>query len=650
MSEPRLLYRLRERKLVQWALAYLAGAFVVFQLLDALAEPLGLSTTVQQAILVVVGIGFFIALVLAWYHGEKGRQRVSGPELLMVAALLVVAGVALSMVRESGEPGSDPTRRGDDSRPTIAVLPLENLSPNPEHSFFAAGVQEDLTAKLQGIPTLAVISRSSVERYRDPVSRPPLGQIASELGADYLLEGSARVRTDSVRITVQLIEGETDTHLWADDYDSPYSVEDYVRLQAEIVQRIAADLRASVSPEDVEWLNAIPTGSLEAMEAYMRGNEVFVDGRVRGNTTLVSNSVGLFESALEADPDFLLARARLALAITYTSPNPERIERAGAHAKAVLALLPDHSDARLALGRVSWGSEDVAEAERQFQRVVAEDPNSVDGLIELGQLKWGRGETEAAIAYLREAEALDPQNPVISRALMQVFMLAHRYDEALQANAKTAALFGGGYPIYYRIWIHLLRGAPEEARAAISELIAEDPDRFVVFAPVRAHDVIFRFMTSDERHAVLSGYEARSNRSCTYSNYCFRKAVHLHMSAGPDRAKALWDSLAANPGLTTAIVANVGLGENAGALSAARQWAAAEDSAGYRAGHARVILATVLAQFGEADLAVDLLEELVEPPSLLSIHILEIDPAFDPIRDHPRFQALLEEHLGDVEH
>jgi pimeloyl-ACP methyl ester carboxylesterase len=166
MVETSLLQQLKERKLVQWALAYLAGAFVVFQLLDALSEPLGLSNTVQRAILVIVGIGFFITLILAWYHGEKGRQRVSGPELLMVAALLVVAGVALSTV--GGRDGrKDPSEvpQGpvvDDDRPGVAVLPCANFSPNPEDAFRAQGIHDEILLRLQGISSLRSIGRTSV--------------------------------------------------------------------------------------------------------------------------------------------------------------------------------------------------------------------------------------------------------------------------------------------------------------------------------------------------------------------------------------------------------------------------------------------------------------------------------------------------------
>jgi serine/threonine-protein kinase len=413
MPPPTLLQRLNERKLVQWALAYLAGAWVLFEVSDVVGGHLGWPRGLYLALLALLAVGFFVTLVLAWYHGEKGRQRVSGPELMMVAALLVVAGAAVSLVAErSGT--LQPTRagRGETGRPVIAVLPMENLSPDPEQSFFASGVQEDLTRRLQGISSLAVISRTSVERYRDPANRPPLRQIASEMGVDYLLEGSARIGNDSVRITVQLIDGEEDLHLWAEDYDAPYSVEDYVRLQSEIVQRIASDLRAIVSPEDRVWLEAIPTGNLKAYEAYMRGNEVFRYERQRGTVGLPFpgaysfQSIEWFERAVRLDQGFSLARARLALALAYSRriPSVEVRERARTEAETALSLLPDLPDARVALGRLALRTGQVEEALSLFQAVEADYPNHSGVSVELGELHQQVGDCRASIQAFRRAE------------------------------------------------------------------------------------------------------------------------------------------------------------------------------------------------------------------------------------------------------
>ncbi|MFC1574983.1 tetratricopeptide repeat protein, partial [Gemmatimonadota bacterium] len=633
---------------------------------DTVGDRWSLSDGFFQGLFVVLAIGFFVALVLAWYHGEKGRQRVSGPELLMIALLLVIAGTGISILR-SGEDVAEPTgiappATEEDDRPTIAVLPLENLSPDPDQDFFASGVQEDLTSKLQRISTLAVISRTSVERYRDPADRPPLRQIASELGADYLLEGSARIGGDSVRITVQLIKGETDVHLWADDYDAPYSVEYYVRLQSEIVQRIASDLRAAVSPEDRDWLEAIPTGNLEAYEAYMRGNEAFRFERQVGYVglpfpqTFSFQSIGWFEQAVRLDPGFSLAHARLALALSYDALSTDRQERIRAEAETALALLEVLPEARLALGRLALGTGQIEEALRQFNAAVAENPNHSGATIELARLQQQIGDVEASIQSFRRAEGIDPSNPIIHRGLTRSYMLAHRYDDALRANAKHQALAPGSYPIFYRAWIHLLRGAPAEARSAISEMLALDPAPPTVMVPGFAQKVVLRLMTSEERRTALSAYEAMFGEGCESTLSCYRNALHEQEVGSASRARIYLDSLrmVIDPETIprhTAAVLYQALESKESALEAARQAVTETDHLGdtYRRGwQNRFLLATVLTHFGEHDAAIDLLEGILPAPSWLSVPILEIDPIWDPLRDHPRFQALLERYADDV--
>jgi TolB-like protein len=211
MGEPSFLRRLKERKLVQWALAYLAGAFVVFQLLDALEGPLGLTVPVQRAVLAVVGIGFFLTLVLAWYHGEKGRQRVSGPELMMIAILLVIAGMGLSLLR-GREEVLEPTETaspavGEDGRPALAVLPFANLSGDPDNEYFSDGITGDIINHLSRIGDLKVISRTSVMQYKGTTRL--VREIGDELGVTTVLEGEVQRIGDRVRINAQLIDAET---------------------------------------------------------------------------------------------------------------------------------------------------------------------------------------------------------------------------------------------------------------------------------------------------------------------------------------------------------------------------------------------------------------------------------------------------------
>ncbi|MFC1661360.1 hypothetical protein ACFL3S_07925, partial [Gemmatimonadota bacterium] len=471
MPSPSLLQRLKERKLVQWALAYLAGAWVIYEVVDTVGDRWSLPDVFFQGFAVVLGIGFFVALVLAWYHGEKGRQRVSGPELLMVAALLVVAGVALSALRGSeGSPGPAYTREGDD-RPTIAVLALDNLSPDSTHDFFAAGVQEDLTAKLQGISTLAVISRTSVEQYRDPGNRPSIREIAADLGADFLVEGSVRIGGDSVRITVQLIEGSTDLHLWSESFNEPYTTEAYYRLQAQIAQRIASDLMAAISPEELAWMEAIPTGSLEALEAYMRGNEAFYRERRMGwRQDGDPPSSILYEEAVTLDPGFAQAHARQALSLSFSGYTAGKHERVRTAAETALSLGGELPEARLALAQYYSEAGDREEAVRQTETAAAAAPDHPLIAVGLAEQQEAAGDLDAANQTLLSAEQLNPRDPFLLRALTGSLIRAHRFDDALDALAREAARSQTPpHQARTRAMIHLMQGQYELARAAITE-------------------------------------------------------------------------------------------------------------------------------------------------------------------------------------
>jgi TolB-like protein len=224
MIKPSLLQRLKERKLVQWGLAYLAGAWVLAEAADVVGGRWNLPDTLFQGLFILLGVGFFATLILAWYHGEKGRQEVGGIELLMLAALLVVAGVALSSLE--GGPGVEQSESlvGEEvediaallnERPGIAVLPFANRSELPSDQYFADGIQSGLLTRLRPISGLRVISRTSSDAYRDTNLTAP--EIGRELNVAYVLEGEVYRAADQVRIYVQLIDAETDAHLWAEE-------------------------------------------------------------------------------------------------------------------------------------------------------------------------------------------------------------------------------------------------------------------------------------------------------------------------------------------------------------------------------------------------------------------------------------------------
>ncbi len=233
-----LMQSLKERKLVQWALAYLAGAWLLMQVVEVLAARWPLPLGLQRGIDLLLVVGFLLAVVLAWYHGEQGRQRVSGPELVMIAVLCTMAASVLAILRADGRPRAP----GNEAVARIAVLPFENFSPDPRLAYFAGGLHDRVITQLSTISALNVLPRSSVMQYE---TRPvPSSQIAEELGVSAVVQGSVRRERDRLNLSVTLIEATSDRQLWSQEFDQQYTAEAAIRAEREIAERVADALGA----------------------------------------------------------------------------------------------------------------------------------------------------------------------------------------------------------------------------------------------------------------------------------------------------------------------------------------------------------------------------------------------------------------------
>ena len=222
------LRRLKERKLVQWTVAYVAAAFALLQGIDIVAQQFGWPEGVRRGITLALVVGFFVTLVLAWYHGERGAQRVTGAELLIIGLVLALGGgflwrFAAARSTEDKTPPSPNDHHTELAVPipekSIAVLPFENLSADKENAFFTDGVQDEILTDLARVADLKVISRTSVMQYRETTARN-LRKIGQELGVAHVLEGSVQRASGKVRVNAQLIDARTDAHLWAADLRS----------------------------------------------------------------------------------------------------------------------------------------------------------------------------------------------------------------------------------------------------------------------------------------------------------------------------------------------------------------------------------------------------------------------------------------------
>jgi TolB-like protein/Flp pilus assembly protein TadD len=456
MPDKSLLQRLKERRLVQWAVAYLAGAWLIFQGVEVMADPWNLSAGLQRTLHLLLVIGFFVTLVLAWYHGEQGRQRVSGPELLMIAALLAIAAILLAIVRPEAEAPTTPYPGivVEGEKPAIAVLPFENISPNPEDAYFADGMHEQITSQLSQVSAIRVISRTSVMQYRE--ERKPVRDIAAELGVNYLLEGSARKAEDRVRLTVQLIDADRDEHVWANEYDRDLTAAHLFEIQTEIAERVASALEVELTTSERERIERHPTESLAAYDLYLLGRYYLSQLDTEGLT----RAVEYFEGAIDLDPSFALAYT--GLADTYMIQTQgwglaprEVFPKAREAAERALALDPTLAEAHTSLGGVQlfydW---DFEAAEAAFRRAIEINPNYAPAPHWLAISLMARARFAEAIQAVQQALALDPQSPYVKMNVGYLLYVSRQYDRALEAlsdalqahpNAVIRAVRGGVY-------------------------------------------------------------------------------------------------------------------------------------------------------------------------------------------------------------
>jgi adenylate cyclase len=449
--------RLKDRKLVEWTLAYLAGAWLVMQLVEVLSDRWPLPLGLQRGIDISLLVGIFVAITLAWYHGEKGRQRVSGPELLILAALLFIGGTLLAILPPIG-PAAEVAVQPAAGRPVglgdalgIAVLPLENLSANPDQDYFVSGMHEALISSLSRIEALRVISRTSVMRYAE--HDQPLPEIAHELGVEAVIEGSVNPVGNRVRITIQLIDGLTDSHIWSEEYDR--DLRDVLVLMSQVAQSVAGQVEVALAPQDEELLRSARPVDPELYDLVMRGNYSLGLGTTEG----VARAIPYFEEAVRIDSTFAIGWAGISgaysLAAYYGSmPAREAMAEAEGGALRAMALDDNLSGPHTALGWTRLWEYRLEDARREFERALDLDPNDVNALHGLGDCLTIIGEGEGGLAYVRRSKETDPFSPIWGRAVVAHLVMMGRYAEALSEaeavlevypNARVQGLRGSAY-------------------------------------------------------------------------------------------------------------------------------------------------------------------------------------------------------------
>lgn len=440
---PSLREHLSERKLFQWTIAYLAGAWLVFQGIEVLSEPWQLSPTIQRTIHVLLGAGFLLTLVLAWYHGERGRQRVTGMEAVILAAILAITVGVILVVRHTprDDAASDLTElasRAVDPK-SVAVLPFVNVSGSSEDEIFSDGITFDIINHLSKIADLKIISRTSVMPYKG--ADLSLSQIAAELGVATVLEGEVQRIGDQIRINAQLIDAQTDEPLWADQYDRTFA--DVFAIQSEVARQIALALHATMTVEEGERIAESPTQDMEAYNSYTLGRHWWNRRTAAG----IERAIEYFEDAVQKDSTFVGAYSGLADSYAvlpwYGEWSPEvTYPRALAAARRAVELDGKSAEARTSLAIVKlWYEWDFRAAEAELQRAMELSPSYATAQQWYAALMTYTHRLDEAIAYYRTALTFDPISAIIAANLGDALYYARRYDEAIDQYLNTLDLY-----------------------------------------------------------------------------------------------------------------------------------------------------------------------------------------------------------------
>jgi len=590
---------------------------------------------------------------------RRARMRWAAMATALLTFAAIVAGVAMFSRYRSGSTLAAPAK-------SIAVLPFENRSPDPDNAYFADGIQDEILTRLSKIADLKVISRTSTQHYKSAPDNLP--EIAKQLGVAHVVEGSVQRVGDAVRVNVQLIRAANDSHLWADTFDRKLT--DILSVESEVAKAIADQLRAKLTGQEEQVIAAKPTDNPEAYDAYLRGlaynvKTVYTPANALGAQKYLREAVTL-------DPKFALGWALLSIAdargyLTQSlEPTVALREEARQAAETSLALQPNLGEALLATGNYYHAClKDYDTAVRYFEQARQFLPNSSQIPALLASVARRRGQWDRSESYFNQTERLDPRNVNLLGQHAQLYIELRRFPEALrkfdqvlaimpgdvdtlaakaaiaQAEGdlpRASALLASIHPpaddpqaLETQVYQAILERRPGQIIRQLKEILAKpDPALGSITGELRFYLGWAQDVAGDHTAAQESWRQARSE-------------LEPFLKEQPE-----------NFGLTGDLaLTSMGLGDKAAAFKLIERAMAVisiEKDAVW--GPIPIeILARVSARMGEPDRAMAALKKLLSIPYdgalaqnvPLTPALLRLDPMFDPLRNDPRFQKLCEE-------
>jgi TolB-like protein/Tfp pilus assembly protein PilF len=495
---------LKRRNVYKVAVAYAVVGWLLVQVATQVFPFFEIPNWAVRLVVLAIAIGFPIALVIAWAFEltPEGLKRTEDVDPVASARqprkrawifVVIVAGALSLGLFFLGRytAGDKVAAIGPDavSSKSIAVLPFDNLSRDPDNAYFAEGVQDEILTRLAKVADLKVISRTSTQRFKSAPS--DLREIAKQLGVMHIVEGSVQKANDEVRVNVQLINAMTDAHLWADTYDRKLT--DIFAVESEIAKTIADILQAKLSGSEKSAMSKKPTADPEAYQLYLKGR-FFWNKRTGAD---LRKAIEYFNQAIEKDPNYALAYSGLAdsyviLSVFGAASPQDSIPEARAAAKKALELDETSAEAHASSGRI-LGPFDF-EFERsisEFERAIELNPNYA---MAHHWLSWGPlsavGQFDRSIAEGKHAVELDPLSLINNADLGgNVYFNARRYDEAIAQLRKTIEIDPRFYIAHYYLGqAFQLKGQLTEAIAEYQKAVdlTDDPDALALLGQAYA--------------------------------------------------------------------------------------------------------------------------------------------------------------------
>jgi TolB-like protein/Tfp pilus assembly protein PilF len=674
--DPRSFFsELRRRNIYRVAAAYAIVSWLIIQIATSTFPVLEIPSWCVRLVIVLAILGFPIAMILAWAYEltPEGLKRTEDVEptpaarrpvtqRLNITIIGVLTCAVAYLIYQRYHPSSSSS---DIPEKSIAVMPFENFSDDKENAFFADGIQDDILTSLAKIRDLKVISRTSVMPYRGAMKKN-LPQIAQALGVVNVLEGSVRRGDNRVVVSVQLIDARNDRHLWAKRYDRPLA--DSLGLQGELASEIATELRATLSPEEKGRVETKPTDSPDAYVLYLkaRGYETNPD-RLFEDLSLAER---LYSEALEHDPSFAIAHARLSATLAriyhWFDPTEDRKARTKKSAVKALELKPDLGEGHLALGLYYyWADSNYEKALEEFRLAAAALPNDGEIGYFSAAIRRRQGKWNENLELLKANLDVDPGNANVASEIAYTHAFLHDWAQAAKMYDRVVALAPDSPNFRInRAYIDLYASGKTTAlKSALAEIpIGVDPSGLVSRARWDLA-MLERDYAAADRAIASYALDVFQCDEMPMPKSFFRGCTAL---ARGDASVAQAQFAAALPAFESAVKeaptghrhANLGLlysfmGRNEDAVREGRRAVELEPETkdAVQAPWMNGFLAMIYVRTGNLDSALPLLERALASPfpvdntnCCITYNDLRKRWQWDPARNDPRFQKLLEAH------